>query len=595
MLCSKCSVPVGDDSKFCTNCGEPNPNYSDVKTGADSAEASSGVAESMTNSGVEPVGGASANSTHFADFREEKPKKKFPMGLIIGGVAAVAVAGGAVAAVGMIGGGNPTDQFKKIVTDYTGKQNNSFSKFYRQYLADAREMSEGAFESSLLLELHDSGLKDTLSSFAMLGSGVNIDWLNSIEIKGVGNVAEKEMAADMEFLVNGKNAFNTNFYFGETQYLMQFPDLSEDYLDLTSAIESQMDMSTLLAAQGKYIDSLPDADTLETLMNKYSLIWLEEIKDVKSEKSEVTAEGVTQNATKLSAVLEGDQVKAVYKKYLETIQSDKDLEKVVVSYIDGTQSMMGMMGVPGANNMGGDWSYDSFLEDVKTELGEIESRDFSDVKLGIDIWADGNNFVAYELNMESDDSKSTVGFKVPRKGKDIGIEYKVEADPDVFVLKGTAKYDAGNLSGEFQIHGKDEHLMNLKLTKLDYNALEKGRLVLEAELSLVGNTSLTQSIGMNVENYSLAILADSTAKDTNASLVIREGGKDSITLKTVGKFLGKKAIEVPSGTVVDISDEQTATAYFQNANWDGWLEKLRNTDIPSEYIDVISGLSQMYR
>ena len=87
MNCKKCNAPLEPDEMFCANCGEKNPDY-------------------------KPAG-----ESAFDGYDEGKKKKKKPVALTVGVLAAVAVVGAVFAGAGVVKSifTSPKDQFKAAI------------------------------------------------------------------------------------------------------------------------------------------------------------------------------------------------------------------------------------------------------------------------------------------------------------------------------------------------------------------------------------------------------------------------------------------------------------------------------------------------
>lgn len=635
MLCKKCQFPISDSMKFCTNCGEPNPGYieaeaslnetvdgnvvvddtvsdvapSDVPKTWDStkkmASSEAGTQESASqadsssdsnqvgesDSDEKPVGapiGVTPGTSHFADYAE-KPKNNGKKAVIIGGIAALAIAGVAVGAVTMMGNINPTDRFKKVVTSSANKSIDSYTKTYEKYLEAAKLMQQGATESTMTIDFHESDLTDTMFSFAQLFGGVNINWLKQIRLDAKAVVNNEEATTFAEFFINEKSALTTDIYMGEDKFLVQMPELSSDYLDFAGTISQQMDMSTLISIQTGYIKAVPDSTVLNRFLHKYATIWLDDIKDVKSEKSDVTAMGITQSATKLTATLQDEEVRKLYIRLLEELKKDEDLKNMVINYVDNMNPAINGMN---QSTRDGESVYKDMITELETEIAKAnENKDASRV-VTITLWVDGNTIIATDVRADSDSSKFHYVSKTPRKGTDIGLEYAWDSTDSIGTqekgkIEGNAKYDSGKLSGLFALYADDEHIMDFDLKNFDLKKYESGEIVMDLELSMLDGTSLSDSIGVSMKDYSLLISMSGTSKESKVSFVVKSKGQDAITIASTSKYIGKLDVVVPSGNFIDANDQEKSMEYLQNANWDNLFAKLRGTDIPSEYIDAL--------
>ena len=129
-------------------------------------------------------------------------------------------------------------------------------------------------------------------------------------VDGVCSISEKSLVGgnqllDFTVLVDSENGY---MYFNLPQLKEQYVkfDLSTlmssgDYNDTTEAMEM---LST-------FFESLPDDETSTEIISRYLTVIVESVDDVEQESDTITANGVEQKCTKLTATIDEDSVKSI--------------------------------------------------------------------------------------------------------------------------------------------------------------------------------------------------------------------------------------------------------------------------------------------
>ena len=201
MNCKKCNAPLEPDEMFCANCGEKNPDYKP------------------------------ADASAFEGYDEGPKKKKKPVALTVGVLAAVAVVGAVFAGAGVVKSifTSPKDQFKAAiqkesdsVIGYVGKSIDRVKERYKSY-------KDGYNTNGIMsLELSDKG-KDFLTS-ELPYSMDDINWFDSAQIEYKGNITLDDMDIELNMKLNKKNLFKIDAYMSDKNMQVKLPEFSDNVL-----------------------------------------------------------------------------------------------------------------------------------------------------------------------------------------------------------------------------------------------------------------------------------------------------------------------------------------------------------------------------
>ena len=439
-------------------------------------------------------------------------------------------------------------QVKEISSQFTGAYETT-----RQKLAGDKVQSGSG---DVVITLEDSG-KSTLS--AMMG-GMDLSWINTLGMKMSAKVGQTALEESIALSLNDKALGTFNIVMADSDIYLQVPELAEKYMHIPSSLVGEdVSVSTMM---GEY-KKLPEGKKLEELVNSYSKIITDAAKNVKESKEDVTVGDYTVNATKLEVTFDGEQLTELGKKIVETAKNDQNLADIIkASY--------------------GESAYEEFKNSLETnEEKKLEGKLVSTIWLG-----EGDKVIARELRIENANASENYVFtmKAPNKGEDFASEITFSEDGnELFRVDGKGKNNGKKMSGEFSFSQEGSKVAVLTLDELDLEALKKSELTAKGSVRLESESSSSM---MDLSAFAIDFDLAETAKSTKGTMTLKSGDAPFVTV-AVDMTRGEGGSE-PSAPadVVDVADEQAFEAYVKGANWNAYLAQLRQTDIPSNYLDM---------
>ncbi len=439
-------------------------------------------------------------------------------------------------------------QVKEISSQFTGAYETT-----RQKLAGDKVQSGSG---DVVITLEDSG-KSTLS--AMMG-GMDLSWINTLGMKMSAKVGQTALEESIALSLNEKALGTFNIVMADSDMYLQIPELADKYMHIPgSLLGEDVSVSTMM---GEY-KKLPEGKKLEELVNSYSKIITDAAKNVKESKEDVTVGDYTVNATKLEVTFDGEQLTELGKKIVETAKNDQNLADIIKASTDEA-------------------TYEKFKESLEKE-GEqkLEGKLVSTIWLG-----EGDKVIARELRIENANANENYVFtmKAPNKGEDFASEITFSEDGnELFRVDGKGKNNGKKMSGEFSFSQEGSKVAVLTLDELDLEALKKSELTAKGSVRLESESSSSM---MDLSAFVLDFDLTETSKSTKGTMTLKSGDAPFVTV-AVDMTRGEGGSE-PSAPadVVDVADEQAFEAYVKGANWNAYLAQLRQTDIPSNYLDM---------
>ena len=438
MNCKKCNAPLEPDEMFCANCGEKNPDYKP------------------------------ADASAFEGYDEGPKKKKKPVALIAGVLAAVVVAGAVYAGLGVAKSvfTSPKDQFKAAiqkesdsVIGYIGKSIDRVKERYKAYRDGYNTKGIAS------LELSNKG-KDFLSS--ELGLDSDIDWFDSLQLEYNGNITLDDIGIEFNTKLNKKDLFKVDAYMNDKSMQVKLPEFSDDVLtfdtdELSGNIGymGRFDAFETLGINAMFAEAVPDSAKLKKITDKYTKIFLENIDDVEKTSDSVEAQGVRVKATKLTAYISGDKIKEIKKDILDKALDDDELKETVIKCGDA-------YGKFSDNKISGKEAYDEFKSLAELEREYADSEQFNDLEFSI--WVSGKKVVAKELVA---DNQTVIEYKTPVSDSKLGVEINIGVGYDELSITGKGKIKNSALIGDFDITASGQ-TVSIGVNRIDLKKLKNG-------------------------------------------------------------------------------------------------------------------------
>ena len=142
------------------------------------------------------------------------------------------------------------------------------------------------------------------------------------------------------------------------------------------------------------------------------------------------------------------------------------------------------------------------------------------------------------------------------------------------------------MSGVFTFTQNGEQVGVLMLDELDLAAMKKGELTAKGKFKLAGGSSTSV---MDLSAFSFGFDVAETEKSTKMTVTVNKDDNEFVTmaLDSTRSEGGEEPTAPAEDASVDVSNNTEAENFVKGANWNGFLGQLRQTDIPSNYLDLM--------
>ena len=588
MICKKCNQTIDDHAKFCPVCGASQFDETGDQGQMTTEQATVPEQEQMTaeqatvpeqeqmteEQAIVPDQGQMAFGQpvqqsdiqpgfQFNNNTEENGKKSKKKIII------PAAIGVGVVAVGLVGflmkdrifsTQNPTEYYQKVESDNLDKSLNFIEERYNQQLGLLGNGNYGK-KATMKVEMSDT-LKAMLSYYVP-----EITSLDSAAIR-VGTLVEDgaytvEYAAD----VNDTQILSCDLFMdiADSKSYIKVPELSDSYLDLSSAMASAQESTTeALALYAQCMEIIPDAKEVKQLLKNVAETMYKGMGEATKENATLEADGVSAKYTKLSVSADGKAMKEILKDELKVLKEDEMLNNFLAEMDELDTSEQNLA--------------EQYASGLDTALQQIESGDKVSIKgtLNMDIYVDDEGDIAgREIEYSYDGGEISYHWLNPQSGGKMGTDFAFAVNgKEYFALTGSGDVSDGAVSGDYTLNlsGND------KSCTLDFKTKD-------FKISEEGYMSGTISVSMpEYSGYVINVTVDQQKAESSVRIALEVSGVEwaAISLKTEeSKDLSFKLPE-DSDVVYDATDNEQVSQFTQ--------ELLSNTDTISQKIADATGI-----
>ncbi len=589
MLCPKCENQIKDGDKFCEKCGvavEETVATEEIRseeTISDNDVVEETKISEKTASSVEP-------SVEKKD-KVSKPKSKKKT-VIISVIAAV-LAAVAVCSVflweyientAVKTFSSPTSYYHYVET----KNISTISKSAGRFVKMVNGSANGDFGTSGEFKIL---LGDILIDKIATETGIdkqNISWLSEAGIRMDTAMTGNLSSAKGDITLNGKTILGMELIFDSEDYCcyLRCPQLNQQYALIDfSAIN---DLNMQIPQVSIDWDNMPDDETVEQLIEKYLTIAIESFDDVSEISDTVTANGVSQNCTRLTVKINENSLKKVVKAVLREVKTDKDIEEIIKNIAE-------MSGETDVNE-----TYSAFVESVNAALDKIDETPIDEFEFKIISWVDSKgDVIGREIDFGNMLGSSDFNFRyaTTHDGTDVGIETVVGNSEGLFKVLGKGKINGTKMNGDLKIIFNDKEYFNVNIKNYDIDLIEDNYVngIFTITVSkdfcdmLADELGISQKDAESLQKCALRLEVESSEKSGIVSASILYEEKLVIGVSTSSKQTNINKVTLPESYAKLDSDTEIQN-YLSAFDTDKLLQSLKDAGMPESLLDSLSDM-----
>lgn len=609
MYCSKCATQIKEGDKFCENCGTPVETVAAEPVAAETVAAEPVAVSSEPQveaaPAQEPVVEAAPEVTAEAPADTEPapaPKKTNKKKVTVISILAAAVAVIALCTVFLWDYvenftvktfSSPTSYYQYVETKNVKTFSASFgSALGRFSTANTSYGTTGEFKISF-----GDVLMDHIATEAGIAKE-DISWISSIGVSSNTASNGNLLETNGNLLLNDKSVLGGELIFDleNKKIYIRSEQLNEQFmlLDYSDLEYGNFDDIEVPEVGFGFYGILPDEETMTALIEKYLTIVVDSIENVKEESTTLVANGVAQDCTKLTVVINEETVRDMLKAVLRELKDDKEIEQIIKDM---------------AKNIGGELisdeelnaEYNDFIAEIDEMLEELKNVEFSEgdkFEFTLITWVDGKG-EAIGREFKVDFSDMVVRYASTHDGTDVGIEVFVgSAEREVVKLLGEGEVEGTKMKGDIELFIEGVKYINVNIKDYDVDLIEDNyvngvfTVTVTDEMCdlLVDELDLPKKASDWLKSASLVISMTSDEKHASLGVTLNRGEDMIISVTASNKETKSFGIDIPEDAV-SIKNEDDIINYLSAFDPNVLINGLKDAGMPQELIDALNGLT----
>lgn len=630
MVCKNCGNLLEDGVKFCTKCGQRVEEVvAEVKEAAAEAtaevtEAAAEVqekAEEATTEVKETVAEAQetvaeakeevkeeANDVKekVADVAEEvketvaevatevKEKvKKFPKGALIaiGAIALVLIliianfksvansVNKLVSSEEKYYASVEKDEIKELASSAADIYENSFLEYYNDY-------NDTSVDFNLEVELGEDAAE-------MLAAAVGSDDEKAFAKMAInfflsykGDVISAETSASLgkNKLISADGVMDLK----KGQAFGRIEELSSKYIGVS--FEDYTEMIEEGLKQGdEIIKLLPKKKTIESIVNRYMTVVVENLDNVSEKKDTISVGDIEQKCTAIRVRIKEKDINKIAIAILEEAKDDKELIGLITDFaVVGAEAYDEEIDAKDIEEEIKD-SIETALDELKEAEDSEDDEDEEEMIMVVYVNGKGE-VIGREIKIEDE---TVFVYMMPQKGSKFALKTAIIDGEDEVIFEGEGKKSSSSLSGEFALKMKEEgekaiKFIEVEVDKFDTKKMKEGYLngtfIFKLSDEFYKETDAAM-VGAMFGDYNIKCVFKSSKNNSYAEFALMDKDEMYAAIKMDAKVGSGKSASLPKGILVE--DEEDIIEWVQTINFEKFVKNLEKAGLPIELVEEI--------
>lgn len=474
----------------------------------------------------------------------------------------------------------------------------TFRAVYDKSLESSKKAYEGqGVDFSLKLE---DGAKSLLSAFLP----VDLSWLDSIGINGDVTLEASRLGEDLTLKVNDKEICSAQLYMDMStmDIYMSIPELIDGYIkvnansaaqeeaeaaedvadDLDISVTDDLpvdaeDLTEYLDAMTKFQESMPEADTISNIIDKYLSIVVDHAAEAESGSETLSVDTVSVDCTTMEGTISGENLLPALTDIVEALKDDEDFKSIFES---------AAILAPDAG-----YTYDDFQSSLDEVLDALQSEDMSteDITQSFTskIWIDSDdNVVGHELSYADEEgSHPFFLYQTPTDGDNAGYRLHAGLDDSSIDIVGSGQVTDGTLNGYYELSVDSQPILGITVSDYDTESLKTEGLVHGSYDLSIFQGDMDDSTYETVSAFGIKLTLDGM----NFALDLSMSGTPLATLSAQVHDADPVTFVDPSemDPIYDVDNDEDGDAFASSMSLDTILQNLTDAGMPADFFDTL--------
>lgn len=501
--------------------------------------------------------------------------------------------------------------YKEYAKENVTKTIENFCQHYAKAL-DRGDSVENSSSIALSLSNEGSTLLNTLSS-------TDISWINSANISMSNSLKKDAAAQSANLYINGVKICTVNLLMDskDSSVYINIPEVSDGYVKAnledissknedngsTDSLHVNMQAADILENYFTAKETLPSADALQDILEKYSEIVIDKLPEGDSSKETVTAGNVSEEqdivTTEIDQKAAADIMEAVYssakddsglKELFDSFSTDGyTYEDFIMSLDDMVTSLKGDTdkgddGIIYDNDKSSDTEDTAPLETESIAEGGCYGETLEDAsEFILKTYWNGQDIVGSQLAVETSlGEESVFKYQKTSDGDKNGFLFNVAGNEGITV-EGSGTVSDDKLNGSYTLSANGEDVMQISIMDHDLSSWKDGNLK-----GIYTFTGTTEDLFDGME-LKLSLDGSETRSECRASLSVHGTYLGALTLGSENK----DSVIVPDKDsmekIYDFTSESDINDFTDSMNMGTIMENLDKAGMPENWLYNLVG------
>ncbi len=356
------------------------------------------------------------------------------------------------------------------------------------------------------------------------------------------------------------------------------------------------ELDLIFNSADKWAEVFPEPKEAQKMLERYAMIVINEIDDVKESKEELEIEGVKQTCTALTVKIDEKLVKNITTSLCKEAVNDKELENLVTRAVDmyietGTAPYY-------YNAYYGDGAgyWDNLEEQLDWIADNAKNLDFYGWKYEVKLFVSGTGKVqGFDFTKKNNDRdmKGRVYAAYTRSGSKMAVTYIYEhsgswSDEHVEIT-GEGKVSFGRMNAEFEVKASGSDKVSFRVENLKLANLVRGQIEGDLLMDLKQfRDELEREDLSELKSQTLKIHVLMDEKNLKYEISLNEGKDVFASYATSAKIGRAGSISIPSDSKCELIDnEEDLMDYIDDCDFNGLADTLDDLGMPDDIINAI--------